>query len=112
MPTASHYAHRVLEGASDREKALRGWTMLDNTPVHNATGHPALSIPAAEADGLPVGVMLVGSHFSDAELVACAHTYEKAYGWLPSRVPSLGAGLGRRLESHPNGEKPQPQEEV
>lgn len=91
MPTASHYAHRHDPDADEVDRALRGWTMLENTPLHNATGHPALSIPAAEADGLPVGVMLVGSHFSDHRLIAIAETYERRYGWLPQPAPVHGS---------------------
>ncbi|MGI5271630.1 amidase family protein [Nonomuraea sp. CA-218870] len=93
MPTASHYAHRVDPTADDFAKALRGWTMLDNTPLHNATGHPALSIPAAEADGLPVGAMLVGAHFSDHRLIAIAETYERRFGWLPQPAPVHGSEI-------------------
>jgi amidase len=60
------------------------------------TGHPALSIPAAEADGLPVGLMLVGRHFDDGRLLAIARTYEREYGWLPEHarreLPVISAG--------------------
>ena len=49
------------------------------------TGHPALTIPAAEADGLPVGVMLIGQRFGDDRLLALAAAYERRYGWLPGR---------------------------
>lgn len=41
-------------------------------------------MPAAEADGLPVGVMVTGRRFDDASLISFARTYEKAYGWLPA----------------------------
>lgn len=85
MPTATHYAHTIAEGATPSEIGRRGWTMTGNTPIHNVTGHPALSMPAAEADGLPVGVMIVARHFDDPLLLATAKTYETAYGWLPTR---------------------------
>ena len=62
--------------------------MIGNTAIFNGTGHPALSIPAAEADGLPVGVMLVAPRFGDARLLACARTYEAHFGWLPARAGS------------------------
>jgi amidase len=85
MPTATHYAHVIAEGASPAAIGRRGWTMTGNTPIHNVTGHPALSMPAAEASGLPVGVMLVGKHFEDDRLLAVAKAYESRYGWLPER---------------------------
>ena len=49
------------------------------------TGHAAISLPLAEADGLPVGVMLVGRHFDDARLLALSATCERALGWAPTR---------------------------
>jgi amidase len=45
----------------------------------NLTGLPALSAPAAiDADGLPIGVQLVGSRWSDARLIAIARAMEEA----------------------------------
>ncbi len=49
------------------------------------TGHPAISLPLAEAGGLPVGVMLVGRRFDDARLLAIAATCERALGWAPAK---------------------------
>jgi amidase len=49
------------------------------------TGHPAISLPLAEADGLPVGVMLVARHFDDARLLGIAATCELALGWAAAR---------------------------
>lgn len=88
MPTTTHYAHKHLPEASITERTLRGWGMLANAPAFNVTGHPALSMPAAVADGLPVGVMLVGRHCEDDRLLAIARTYERAYGWQPSTSPA------------------------
>lgn len=39
-------------------------------------GLPALSVPAGMADGLPVGVQLIGQHQSDARLLALARSME------------------------------------
>ena len=83
MPTAGHYAHKVKPDASIAERVLRGWAMVTNTGQFNLSGHPALSLPAAEADGLPVGIMLVTRHLEDAKLLSVARTYERAHGWLP-----------------------------
>jgi amidase len=55
------------------------------------TGHPALSLPLAAADGLPVGVMLVARHFDDARLLSIAATCERALGWAPDPRPAPGA---------------------
>jgi Asp-tRNA(Asn)/Glu-tRNA(Gln) amidotransferase A subunit family amidase len=45
-------------------------------------------MPAAEVDGLPLGVMLVGKHFADHELISYARTWEKSRGWLPAKAPA------------------------
>ena len=83
MPTAAFYAHKARPDASVSERVLRGWAMVTNTGQFNMSGHPALSLPAAEADGLPVGVMLVAGQLKDAALLSVARTYERAHGWLP-----------------------------
>ena len=95
LPTATHYAYRHEPAATLSRRVLRGDSMIGNTGTFDATGHPALSMPAAEADGLPVGVMLVGRIGADAELLAVARTYEGAYGWRPKRTPDYaGARSG------------------
>lgn len=50
---------------------------LQNTAQFNLTGHPALTTNIGFADGLPVGLMIVGKHFQDATLLRVAHTYEQ-----------------------------------
>jgi amidase len=87
MPTTPTTAMELKPDAAPYERQRRSFAMATDTPAHNATGHPALSMPAAEAGGLPLGVMLVGKHFSDATLIALAHTWERAFGWLPERKP-------------------------
>ena len=83
MPTATHFAHRHLPNLELSERVLRGWSMIGNTPQFNLSGHPALSMPAAEVDGLPVGLMVVGKPSSEDLILKFARTYEMNYGWLP-----------------------------
>lgn len=46
------------------------------------TGLPGLSIPAGfTADGLPIGLLLVGPRKSEGMLFRAAHHYETAFGW-------------------------------
>jgi amidase len=84
MPTATQLPLRIAPEASLAERVLRGWGMVANTVPFDLTGHPALSLPAAELDGLPVGVMLVGRRFHEARLLAIARSYEATYGWAPT----------------------------
>ncbi|MGH8795592.1 MAG: amidase [Caldimonas sp.] len=52
----------------------------------NLTGHPALSIPVGlAADGLPVGLQLIGRKHRDAELLALACAIERRIGFDTQR---------------------------
>ncbi|MBV8930106.1 MAG: amidase [Mycobacteriaceae bacterium] len=49
------------------------------TPLQNATGDPAISLPLAEsADGLPVGMMLSAGHGREGRLLELAYELEAA----------------------------------
>lgn len=61
----------------ERLKRLCGFT-----PLHNATGSPALSVPGGMTpDGLPIGVMFSGPHGSDALLLRLAAQLEAEQPW-------------------------------
>ncbi len=59
----------------------RALNMLPNTSPFDVTGHPALSVPAGESGGLPVGLMFVGTEFDDATVLKAGHAYEQSVGW-------------------------------
>jgi amidase len=85
MPTTPFRAFRLDDELRTSERVLRGWANLANTYPTDMSGHPAISLPLAEAGGLPVGVMLVGHRFDDARLLAIAATCERALGWAPAK---------------------------
>jgi aspartyl-tRNA(Asn)/glutamyl-tRNA(Gln) amidotransferase subunit A len=47
----------------------------------NLAGLPGLSTPCGYVDGLPMGLQLVGPHFSEAKLLSAAHHYQRATDW-------------------------------
>tara|TARA_R110000772_G_scaffold242436_1_gene354995 strand:- start:12800 stop:14257 length:1458 start_codon:yes stop_codon:yes gene_type:complete len=47
----------------------------------NLAGLPAMSVPAGQAAGLPVGLQLIGPHFDEARLLNVAHQLQQASDW-------------------------------
>ena len=57
----------------------------------NLSGNPAVTLPCGfGADGLPIGLQLVGPHLGDARLLRAAALYEMARPWAGDR-PTLPA---------------------
>lgn len=51
------------------------------TIAANLAGIPAMSLPCGFADGLPVGLQLMGNFFDEARLLNVAHQYQQATDW-------------------------------
>jgi aspartyl-tRNA(Asn)/glutamyl-tRNA(Gln) amidotransferase subunit A len=47
----------------------------------NLAGLPALSLPCGFVDALPMGLQLIGPHFSEAKLLNAAHQFQQATAW-------------------------------
>ena len=88
-PTAPTPAFRIGEKADD---PVAMYLSDIYTIAANLAGLPALSMPAGFADGLPVGVQLIGNAFDEGRLLAVAHRFQQATDWH-ARAPSVeGAG--------------------
>jgi amidase len=81
MPSTPMTAHRYNPNQTVSELIDHGWNMLANTAPFNMTGHPSLSVPCGKSNGLPVGMMLTGSHFDDGTLLRVAHAFEQQMPW-------------------------------
>ena len=55
--------------------------MVRNTRPSNYTGHPALAVPCAKVDGLPVSLQLIGRFFDDPLLLRVAYAYQESVDW-------------------------------
>ena len=60
----------------------------------NLTGLPALSVPCGFADGLPVGLQLVGRPFDEATVLRIGYAYQEATRWHERWPPDPGSQAG------------------
>ena len=63
-------------------------SLLRFTRLFNLTGHPALSVPCGfTADGLPIGMQIVGKAFDEETILRVGRAFEKATEWHLRRLP-------------------------
>ncbi len=83
LPTTLVQASRLPDSPGE---ALDAHVMRDlfatsaNTCQFDVTGHPALSLPCGQRNGLPVGMQLVGRPFEESVIYRAAHAFEQAFG--------------------------------
>jgi len=53
----------------------------------NIAGLPAISVPAGFADGLPVGMQIIGKPFDEETILRIAFAYERATDWHKRKPP-------------------------
>jgi aspartyl-tRNA(Asn)/glutamyl-tRNA(Gln) amidotransferase subunit A len=87
-PTSPTTAFEIGANAGDPVKMYLNDIFTIPAPL---AGLPALSVPCGfDASGLPVGLQLTGSHFSEALLLGVAHRYQQATDWhlrVPKEAP-------------------------
>ena len=87
-PTAPTTAFEIGAKADDPVQLYLGDIFTVPAPL---AGLPALSIPCGfDGAGLPVGLQLMGRHFSEGLLLGAAHRYQQASDWhlrVPAETP-------------------------
>jgi amidase len=86
-PIGALYADQGTDPMLPLRKAIE---MTPFTPLFNATGQPAISLPMHWTEsGLPIGIQLVGRPWGEAELIRLASQLEEAQPWRQRRPPGL-----------------------
>ncbi len=78
----------LLDQAADDAFDFIPWT-----PISNATGQPAMSVPLSWHQGLPVGIHLVARYGAEDVLFRLAGSLEEARPWF-HRLPELARATG------------------
>ena len=78
-PTAPTTAFKLGEKTQD---PLQMYLSDIYTISINLAGLPALSLPCGfAADGMPIGMQIIGKPFDEATILRVAHGYEQATEW-------------------------------
>jgi len=85
-PTSPSTAFRIGEKSTD---PVQMYLSDIYTVAVNLAGLPAMSIPCGFADGLPVGLQLIGNYFAEARLLNVAHRFQQATDWHLRRPAGL-----------------------
>ncbi len=76
------------EQIAGRAPSPRGW--LSFVSPMNMTGQPAATVPAGwTAEGLPVGLQIVGRHLDDRTVLRVSAAFETAQPWVQKNPPLL-----------------------
>lgn len=83
----------------DMEELMGNWDVLlapgragASLATTNLTGHPALTLKCGFADGMPLGLTLIGNLYDEATVLAAGLAYEQATEWH-NRHPHILSAL-------------------
>ncbi|MEW6472398.1 MAG: amidase [Actinomycetota bacterium] len=65
---------------SREEYCARALEMIPNTAPFDASGHPAITVPCQPQGTLPIGMMIIGRHFADSQVLRVAGAFEEQVG--------------------------------
>ncbi|MDR1995426.1 Asp-tRNA(Asn)/Glu-tRNA(Gln) amidotransferase subunit GatA [Azonexus sp.] len=85
-PTSPSTAFKLGERAAD---PVQMYLSDIYTIAVNLAGLPGMSIPCGFADGLPVGLQLIGDYFAEARLLNVAHRFQQATDWHQRRPADI-----------------------
>lgn len=77
-PTTADIAFKQDEKNDDPTKRYLSDIL---TVAANLAGLPALSIPAGFSNALPIGMQIIGPHYSEPRLLNMAHYFQQATDW-------------------------------
>ncbi|KTD73483.1 Asp-tRNA(Asn)/Glu-tRNA(Gln) amidotransferase subunit GatA [Legionella tucsonensis] len=77
-PTSPTCAFKLGEKIAD---PIQNYLADVFTVAANLAGLPAISIPSGFAEGLPIGLQLMGKHFGESHLLQIAHHYQQQTNW-------------------------------
>ncbi|MGC3979699.1 MAG: amidase [Steroidobacteraceae bacterium] len=91
-PTINDSLAREAVGAAAANTKIYDWfgatSGCANTAPFDAYGTPAISLPCGfTKDGLPIGLMIAGPHFSEGKVLALAYAYQQATQWHLKKPP-------------------------
>jgi aspartyl-tRNA(Asn)/glutamyl-tRNA(Gln) amidotransferase subunit A len=95
LPGATTPPPRLSDMLADTGTGLVDWLEVACRPhvSFNYSGSPGLCLPAGSADGLPVGIQLVGRPHAEATLLTIGATYQRATDHHRAAPPLAGAAL-------------------
>ena len=84
-PTSPTVAFKI--GAKTEDPLLMYLNDACTLPV-NIAGLPGISVPCGLADGLPVGLQVIGRAFDEATVLRVADAYQRSAGFADLRPPT------------------------
>lgn len=86
LPTPGVPIEELSVALFERSEKTSLGKYIQNTVPANITGQPAISVPCGfSADGLPIGLQLIGRPYEESTLFRIAHAYESLHKWHAQR---------------------------
>ncbi len=94
LPTVHMKATPIpASDAPCEEVVARALEMIHNTCAFDVTGLPSMTVPCGTSEGLPIGAMIVGRNWSEANILRAARAFEGTKTHDAAPVPP-GRGEG------------------